>query len=791
MTSTTLSNIYINVIYGSETGNSEAIAERINEDINKMDNIKIKSKLSTMNSFLKDFEKLINLKTKSLIVLVCSTTGNGDPPAGSDKFIRFIKSKNLSEDSFKTISFCLLGLGDSNYSKFMYIPKIINENFLRCGATAFISKGDADDAYGLEDVVEPWIENLLSQLKKRFFNEFVECNKKILEEAQISNNNNLSSNTKINNTNTNNDKEVCENINIISTTSTVNNNNKDSSQDTLIKTYREIYDISQHKISSIKRISGEQAMKEIFQVGITNNINSTSLSSYSPGSYISVLPKLTNEKAEPLKQMIGIKDDNAETYLLNNEKKEVFKLPLNFVDDFPYFKSLYDSNNGYISKEDLILYLLDFNSIIKKINLEKFIDKLKEMDRKYSHHKTKAYTHLEELELETDKANITKYDNSNRASNKSMSVEKENNEIKDNNSSFYSSIIIYLINLKENYLKQVVSNKITFYDIFYGIYKIGISNYFENSNTNTEEANIYPINLILEFSLNEILEVITVKKPRKYSLSSEESYNRNYEFSFSVVKQNYTRKIQLDKTSNNTELIGLINNNNYAVYLGETTNYLKKLKLEEHILVLEVKNTFPFPNEHLNNKAPLIFVSNGTGVTPCLSYIKSIINKISSYDRNAINNIGKMTLISGIRSNSGSTNEAIEEDFIQLFNDKINSYDKVNENDNTNNSNFIYYSCISNVNEDDEENCGVWRGIRIGYDYVQDIINEQKLEIYDQLFNKNGSLMICGDLDKLYDEIICILVSTVKKGKNIDRSEALFLIEKLKNSGKILVEKWC
>ncbi|XP_046851855.1 methionine synthase reductase-like isoform X2 [Xenia sp. Carnegie-2017] len=57
-------------------------------------------------------------------------------------------------------------LGDTNYTNFCNCSKNLNSRLLELGATHFYPPGFADDAVGLELVVEPWIEGLWPALQK-------------------------------------------------------------------------------------------------------------------------------------------------------------------------------------------------------------------------------------------------------------------------------------------------------------------------------------------------------------------------------------------------------------------------------------------------------------------------------------------------------------------------------------------------------------------------------------------------------------------------------------------------
>ena len=95
-----------------------------------------------------------------------STTGNADAPENCEKFWRFIKRRAQPKDLFQKLNFGVLGLGDTNYDKFCHMGKSIDKRLHELGGTRLCPLGCADEAVGLESVVEPWIEQLYPILKK-------------------------------------------------------------------------------------------------------------------------------------------------------------------------------------------------------------------------------------------------------------------------------------------------------------------------------------------------------------------------------------------------------------------------------------------------------------------------------------------------------------------------------------------------------------------------------------------------------------------------------------------------
>ncbi len=104
------------------------------------------------------------LEREQLIFVVCSTTGEGDPPDNAKAARRAIISK--SETFLKNSYYTVLGLGDSNYSNFNAMGKFWDTKLAKCGAKCFYPKGLADDGTSLDLVVEPWRKGLAAAIRK-------------------------------------------------------------------------------------------------------------------------------------------------------------------------------------------------------------------------------------------------------------------------------------------------------------------------------------------------------------------------------------------------------------------------------------------------------------------------------------------------------------------------------------------------------------------------------------------------------------------------------------------------
>jgi MioC protein len=176
------------VLYGSQTGNSEAAAEQLSS--------LIPSKLSTSSDnnrtltsrcmHLDDFLELEHAQWTRLVIIVCSSYGVGQAPIGARKFREVCDTilerfgyddddttnddKNNKGDKMLTgVTYALLGLGDSHYTTFFRNPTTIENALSTAGATRVgeLGKADASGTGNMEQskVIERWINSIWKDLQ--------------------------------------------------------------------------------------------------------------------------------------------------------------------------------------------------------------------------------------------------------------------------------------------------------------------------------------------------------------------------------------------------------------------------------------------------------------------------------------------------------------------------------------------------------------------------------------------------------------------------------------------------
>ncbi|GFN94645.1 methionine synthase reductase-like [Plakobranchus ocellatus] len=147
------------LLYGTATGQAKAICEEIAE---KAPSFGLFADLFELD----DIGKKFNFEKEKCVVIVTSTTGDGDPPPNAEKFMRRIKKRVLSSTYLAHLHYALLGLGDSNYSNFCRCGRDMDARLEALGAHKLYPPGFADDGVGLEIVADPWLKDLYPALQK-------------------------------------------------------------------------------------------------------------------------------------------------------------------------------------------------------------------------------------------------------------------------------------------------------------------------------------------------------------------------------------------------------------------------------------------------------------------------------------------------------------------------------------------------------------------------------------------------------------------------------------------------
>ncbi|HAU34036.1 assimilatory sulfite reductase (NADPH) flavoprotein subunit [Lysinibacillus fusiformis] len=143
------------ILYGSQTGNSQGLAEKY-ASLLKAQNVDVT--VSSLGKF-----KASNLKKITNLLLIVSTHGEGDPPDQAIQFYEFLHSKRAPK--LEHLQYAVLALGDSSYEFFCKTGKDFDEQFAKLGATRIVPRTDCDVDY--DDAAAQWFSAVQQEFLKQ------------------------------------------------------------------------------------------------------------------------------------------------------------------------------------------------------------------------------------------------------------------------------------------------------------------------------------------------------------------------------------------------------------------------------------------------------------------------------------------------------------------------------------------------------------------------------------------------------------------------------------------------
>ena len=142
------------ILYGSQTGNGEGLSNQLKDaamargfNVNLME--------------MMDYEPA-NIQQESLLFIVVSTHGEGDPPDAAHAFHDYLGSDEAPR--LENLKFAVFALGDTSYEKFCQTGKDFDGFLEKLGGTRLMERIDADVDF--EEPAEEWIGEVLATYQK-------------------------------------------------------------------------------------------------------------------------------------------------------------------------------------------------------------------------------------------------------------------------------------------------------------------------------------------------------------------------------------------------------------------------------------------------------------------------------------------------------------------------------------------------------------------------------------------------------------------------------------------------
>ena len=142
----------ITLLYGSETGNAQGLAEVFEE---RLSNIGHNVTLKAMDEF-----KPKNLKNVEDLFIITSTQGEGDPPDNAAELHEFIHGRKAPK--LEGVRFSVLALGDQTYEFFCQTGRDFDKKLEELGAERLYERVDCDVDY--EEDAEKWMANVINTI---------------------------------------------------------------------------------------------------------------------------------------------------------------------------------------------------------------------------------------------------------------------------------------------------------------------------------------------------------------------------------------------------------------------------------------------------------------------------------------------------------------------------------------------------------------------------------------------------------------------------------------------------
>jgi sulfite reductase alpha subunit-like flavoprotein len=147
----------VTILYGSETGNSEALSRELGADFERRD-------YAVSVQSLDDIDPS-ELPTMGFVVIALATCGQGVFPKNSQAF--WAELQKPKEAGFlKDLKYCVFGLGDSSYYFFNYTAKLVDARMAELGASRIVPTmyGDDGDEDKFETKFNEWIPTVWKAL---------------------------------------------------------------------------------------------------------------------------------------------------------------------------------------------------------------------------------------------------------------------------------------------------------------------------------------------------------------------------------------------------------------------------------------------------------------------------------------------------------------------------------------------------------------------------------------------------------------------------------------------------
>src|SRR5215203_3318191 len=148
-------NTRLLVLYGSNLGTTEGIANQISDDATTRG-------FATTVASLDDY---VDKLPKEGAEVIASSSYNGTPPDNAASFFDWLCNDSLATDALKGVNYTVFGCGDRDWAAtYQRVPKMIDAQMEAHGAQRIYQRGEADASDDFDGEFRGWYEHLWSTL---------------------------------------------------------------------------------------------------------------------------------------------------------------------------------------------------------------------------------------------------------------------------------------------------------------------------------------------------------------------------------------------------------------------------------------------------------------------------------------------------------------------------------------------------------------------------------------------------------------------------------------------------
>ncbi|OSS48359.1 hypothetical protein B5807_07830 [Epicoccum nigrum] len=150
------------VLYGSETGNAQDVAEELGR---LAERLRFDTEVAELNAV-----SLKQLLQHELVLISISTTGQGHLPPNSQVFWKALRSARLRPGCLQRVRFASFGLGDTSYPKYNWAHRKLYNRLVQLGAQPICDRGESDEQHpeGIDGSFLPWTTALRDSILSEY-----------------------------------------------------------------------------------------------------------------------------------------------------------------------------------------------------------------------------------------------------------------------------------------------------------------------------------------------------------------------------------------------------------------------------------------------------------------------------------------------------------------------------------------------------------------------------------------------------------------------------------------------